>query len=170
MDLISEYSLMAGIILNDYQWLIAILFTAGLSLLIYFKILRINNFLSYSEKYQNNMKRGLLFEDLEFKDGGMFYKGTDTELEAEKEIDLIIWFNLISEVGLLFRKGLIDRDLTYKHFGNNVYELYTTHKSYVDFIENRMRTNNISFLFKEFRKKGARQDRIQKIRNKLGIN
>ena len=164
MDFISLYVSISEQILNNYQWLVGILFTAGLSLLVYFKILRINNFLLYSQKYQENLKAFLFLERIHYKDGELVYKDSGKKVEEIDALDLPVLYNLLSEVGLLYRKGLIDRDLTYKHFGNVVYSLYTQHRDVVNHIQKHTKTDNIEFLFKAFSRRGVRDDRMWKLR------
>lgn len=152
-------------ILDEYQWLIGIVFTAGLSLLIYFKILRINNFLAYSQKYQENLRRFAFMEKIKLYKDEIVYIDTEKELEDEESLNLPIIYNLLSEIGLLYRKGLIDRDLAYKHFGNIVYSVYTKKRDIINRVQIHTKTDNIEFLFKAFGRKGIWGDRIIKIKN-----
>lgn len=154
-------------ILNNYQWLVGIFLTAGLSFLIYFRILRINNFLAYSKKFHESMRSYLFLEKIEYRNGNLFYKNNGKEVENGEAVDMAVWFNLISEIGLLLRRGLIDEDLAYNHFGNNVFALYTRYRSIVDFIENKTHSDNINFLFRRFSEIGVRNKRKEKIRRFL---
>mgnify|MGYP001607218861 CR=1 FL=1 len=108
------------------------------------------------------MNRYFILEKIKYRDGNLFFKNSGKEVDDEEAFDLAKWFNLISEVGLLFRRGLIDKDLTYRHFGNNVFSLYTKHRPIIDFIESRTCTNNIDYLFRSFSKISARNRRKNK--------
>lgn len=167
MDFLLLYASISEQILRDYQWLVGILFTAGLSLLVYFKILRINNFLTYSQKYQENLNAFAFLEKVQFKGEDLYYKDSGKEIGDEESLNVVILFNIISEVGLLYRKGLIDRSLTYRHFGNVVYTLYTKHRGMVNHIQSHTKTDNISFLFKAFKRKGEHGDKIWKMKRLL---
>lgn len=166
-DFIQTLTSIAQYVLTYYQWLVGIMFTAGLSLLVYFKLLRINNFLAYSQKYQENLKSFTLLEKISYSKSKdeMVYKDSGNELSDKDAIQIPIIFNLLSEVGLLYRKGLIDKDLTYKHFGNVVYSLYTKHRDFVSHVQNYTKTDNIEFLFKAFSKRGVWGDRKWRLRS-----
>ncbi|MDO8565838.1 MAG: hypothetical protein Q7S04_01460 [Candidatus Moranbacteria bacterium] len=165
MDFISIYVSVSKQILNDYQWLVGIFFTAGLSLLVYFRLLRINNFLAYSQKYHENLKSFLFLEKINYKNGEMVYRDSGEDVEEQDALNLTVLYNLLSEVGLLYRRGLINRDLVYQHFGNVVYSLYTQHRDIISHIQSHTKTDNIEFLFEAFSKRGVRCDRMKKLRN-----
>lgn len=153
--------------LQTYQWFLGILLTAGLSTLLYFYLLRINNFLNYSEKFQINMRSYLLLDKIECGTDSLVYKDSKKIVEKEDLVDLALWFNLISDVGLLLKRGLIDEKLAFNRFGNNVFGLYSKHGKIITLLEDQTESRNIEFLFRRFRKLGRRFGRKQLYRERI---
>ncbi|MDO8470796.1 MAG: hypothetical protein Q7S63_02345, partial [bacterium] len=80
--------------------------------------------------------------------------------------DLLLTFSLIlMEIGLLYRKNKIDREMVYEHFHRiltNIFEekeLDGT-KSLMEFIEGNVEHKDISMLYRQLNKKWRRQGRI----------
>lgn len=159
-------------LVENYNAFLGIFVAGGFSYLIYCQGVRMKNFFLMSEKYETRcfdtvmlLQRITLRQDkIQYGESPFIFKESGQRLSPQQTLRIVILFNLFMQMGILYRKGIIDRGLVFFHFSNTLQKIFEDPdaRGIMDFLERHIQEKAISYLYKKF---AQRRERAKKIYN-----
>ncbi|SRR6266481_626884 len=153
-------------LISQGQTILGILVTAGLTYLLYMRLLRVNNFFDLSKQYTVKMGVMPLINKISIKDNKYYNRDTQQLVSEGEVVAISDLFNFFIHLGILYRMGLVDRKLTSLHFGNILKHL-EKRRDLVDFVEKDFQRKNISYLIGKMRQRGKISSRFYLIKDRI---
>lgn len=142
-------------LIENYGALTGVLITAGFTFIFYNMGIRDKNFFLLSEKYETNHINSIpIIAKLKVVNDEIVYEKGGVRL-WENECDTVRvggFYNLFSQMYLLWNKKILNRKLTYLHFSNILKNIYEKKMEVFDCLESKLEYKNLNNLYKEFEK------------------
>ena len=165
-----------GYIAVENGALVGVLITAGLTYIIYNSAIKSKNVFRILEKYEKqNIKTISLLPSIAVntntniktgeREQELVYKNTKQEISEDDYFKISLFMNMLTEIGILYKKGLINRRLTLIYLSNFIQQIVENARDIVDFSEGFVQDKRILYLYEKVmanRKRGKQFFRIKK--------
>ncbi len=155
-------------LISQNQTIIGIFVASGLGYLTYMYLLRINNFFEFVKEFHKNDLGMQLIRETSIKNGEKFYKKDNSKKLTPEHDNLVAdAISCLVQLAVMYRLGLINKDLVLFHFEANLRALNTSGREVIEFYENG-KIAEISTLTKSVQKRWEWKRKTYKLRKIFG--